>query len=377
MNWAPLLIVALFPRSSQACSPPTPGLHGRSTWPLSGATDVPTNARILVRYDGDRSGNGNGSDIELRRRGGGALKATITLQPGFPTPLRRGFLFLIVPETPLLPAMVYEVWDRQQLGCDAGPCGPAPAPQAFASFTTGAEPDVTRPVFAGPAVLTNESASACNHGGCCGYYTGWSFSIKWAEGSDDGGVPPRYHIYDLGTESGRRGEPVTSFVYGNESRGFMPCTGGSDPFSWSGTAGPYTLRAVDLAGHEVEIPVTGQVTGTCPIPRDGGADASPDTWDAEPGKIDGGHDLATEPHDASAASDPRPDGADAPSPDAGTTTTPDAGMFAPPQLPERGCAFAASRVNGRGLGGPASSVGAAVLLLLLVNRRRNVKGPRE
>lgn len=253
---------------AHACSPPGDGIYGRTVQPPDGATGVPINAEIRLRYEGRLE-----IDPQIRVRPVGELPIEVEVEA---VDYR---LFIARPTGGLEANTTYEVLDRVQVPCDRE-CM-SPGFQVVASFTTGDAADVTPPTFAG---LASVNSRYIEFDGTCGEYSTVIFDLSWEQATDDHPTEwLRYNVYD------DRGRGVSLYA-GTSVSGQALCGGSADfwpieaPFS--GPTGEYWVRAVDLAGNEdanMRKMATGSCSGSPPPAPDGGPQTpgvDPDTHQA-------------------------------------------------------------------------------------------------
>ncbi len=232
---------------AQACSPPRPGIFSVSVFPPDGTKNVPTNARINVRYNYVQGGAFN-ETFAIRPVGGTNL--TVTPQRVSVGNWERRFFFL---RGLLQPNTTYEIVTNIQAipcfffggnpGCTTG------APQVLSTFTTGTSDDTKPPTFSGlQSIVPIKSPNVCNNSACCGPYHYHRFDVSWAAATDESeNFFVLYNIYrtiDLT-------KPVLRYV--PASRGAQVCSGfyfGQSWDSFRGLPGGYVVRAVDLGDNE-------------------------------------------------------------------------------------------------------------------------------
>lgn len=242
-----LCVVAagLLSRSALACSPPAPGVF-RSVEPAKGAAAVPTNVQVRVHYQD--SGTGIIATLappQLHDAAGEQVQAKVAtvVNP-------RETIFVLEPAAPLVPGAKYTVVDW--LGTTEDFCGQWLPPLctqqlvAASTFTVGTAPDTLPPTFGGLQAIANDWQS-CDDSACCGPYSGWWLTFKWAPATDDGPVGSvRYNVYrhDSGGKT-----PVARFLTsaaGASVGGYL---------GWAANLGAiadglFSACAVDSAGQE-------------------------------------------------------------------------------------------------------------------------------
>jgi MYXO-CTERM domain-containing protein len=278
MRSLPVIVSLLLVAASQlgtaerarACTPPPPfGPIG--VIPGDGATGVPTNVKVRLRYNGMPYAP-EATDVIVRPVGGQAVAATVTSRTG--GNFRKSLL--IVPEAPLAPNTPYEVAGRIKPSCQTDCISPTHV--VYVTFTTGAGPDTTPPTFAGVIDLAVQPLYSCKDGQapCCGEYTGHSFALAYGTATDDTGIAG----YDVYKDS--------EFVESDEKAGFALCGGiysGGPIFGFFGTRGAYTVHAVDWAGNVDTNSAYRALDYSCA----GGPDAGVSTPDGAGGDGSGGN----------------------------------------------------------------------------------------
>jgi hypothetical protein len=231
-----------FSGSAHACSIAAPGIASRSVWP-GPEQAVPTNARIVVRYNMTGSPlniPAFGQDLQLLDADGSQVSATMEVL-GTAVVIRAG--------AGLLPNHAYQLADRRTIPCSGiglDPCPLAADPQVFASFTTSAGVDTAPPAFGGLTNIGAASHLTCNSDACCGTYDYYVIQAGWAAASDDvAGGDVRYNLY---RREGSSLILVSELAEGTSTSGTAVCSGtvGGLPF----VRGDYVVRAVDWAGNE-------------------------------------------------------------------------------------------------------------------------------
>jgi hypothetical protein len=276
---AAAVVVACAGDEAHACSGAGPGVWDRSFYPPANSHGVPTNAQIVVTYQGGgiyaipAASASWGEDLEIRAVPAGTpVKARVTVR----NELRR-VVVIAKPAAPLAASTSFEILDRRTIPCDACPLG---TPNVVATFETAAGPDTSPPRFAGLAKAKDDPYGVCDNSACCafhGSYGGYGLSLEWAAGADDQPGPLHYTIYDRGpaNQSGP-GRPVASFLDVTTAEGIALCMGDEAPFrAFVGSLGPYLVRAVDWAGNEDANTAVAAVPGTCPSSTDAGAGDHP------------------------------------------------------------------------------------------------------
>lgn len=345
---------------ARACSAPLPGVvTTRQIIPADGSTDVPTNARILISYEG--SSGGVPDHPNLRGPDGADVPATFSIPVGSSGIPSRA-TYLLVPSAPLKANTRYTVLsDYAQLPCvennlaiiGAGSnpmCFPTtdggtsfggdagvPPTNAVSSFTTGAGPDTTPPTLSGSLTYTVGARSTCTAGACCGPYDALTVGFNWDRSANAGTTL----VYELSDAKGVVLMPVPDSPVGDVGPtagtlyGAYLCSGlgGAGPAMVNGTrffvnAGTYTVVAVDVAGNRSQ-PIGVNVAVDCSAGVDAGVDSGPsdgptdarvipdvlDKPDRSPLSdvdlgvtVDGAADLgAIDSNDAYAGFDSRPD----------------------------------------------------------------------
>ncbi len=230
----------------------------RFVWPLSGARDVPRNARLYVAYTFDPSGaKAPTNSPSLRQVGGDVVAVTVATEPGGVQPY--GERHYLRPQAPLLANTTYELIDDWAFGgCsapDAGVCVPAPV-QLFSTFTTGDGIDEVPPVFTSQKVESQSSRDICNVSACCGPYDVAITTLTWSAPSDQSAVA--YRVYSQGKVI----EPLTTET---ELRVQTRCKEMSYQPSFLGLRsdfGVIEVRGIDLAGNETVLHATGSINAS-------------------------------------------------------------------------------------------------------------------
>src|SRR5262249_19775057 len=139
-----MVCCVLWPAPTYACEPPSP-IQDRVILPLDGATNVPTNARVALRYFAvpDRP---EFADVEIQPVGWKPIE--VTVQRGTTChPFR--FLVCIRPTDPLAANTTFQILTRiPTVPCRQEPCTSSTYSVA-ATFTTGSGPDTVPPTYAG------------------------------------------------------------------------------------------------------------------------------------------------------------------------------------------------------------------------------------
>jgi hypothetical protein len=241
-------------RPAAACTPLPPGVLQRDPLPMVGATEVPTNARITVRYLSTQVALTPAP--VLRDEAGAEVAADVeTVVEGLVT------LLVLTPRQPLAVSSRYGVFDTIRLEDDCPATGTSPCtgdPVEITYFQTGTAADTVAPISVGATVATDYTSAETN---LCG---------PVAEVSHLGTVvgivdeqPPitiRFNLYD---QQGRRFATLTPDIAVNHV-----CPPGA------GDVDTFTIRSVDIAGNEQTggHTVTGQPCDA--FERDGGGSCS-------------------------------------------------------------------------------------------------------
>ncbi len=352
MRWfmtAAVAVVAVAGSASpaDACSPAGPFLY-RVVQPADGSLEIPTNAEVRVLYGGTCAHHVTQAALVpgLQTVEGEPIPTAVE---SYPMPGSHGITFVLRAETPLAAGTTYRVVDRVVTGDfdESGDC-PEPAalthdvPEAFATFTTGAGPDLSPPTFAGLAGLSVYE-DECKDSGCCGPYYAETLSFSYVPATDDYAASElRYNLYD-----GRTGALLSRHAHAPSAR--LPC--GFSPFAKPVVPGPspaiVIVRAVDLAGNEDGNAVAAEVAYDCQPGTPVIVEPEPEP-EPEPGPEPG-----PEPN-------PEPVADSAGEPDAGAE--PDTEAEVAPQAPsggDSGCT-----------GGSVGSTWLAALLVAFTRRRR-------
>jgi hypothetical protein len=270
-------------RPAAACSPPPPGVSSRFVKPRAGLDGVPTNARVVVEYDGEYLLSPPLLDLHLRPTGGADVALTVE---DLGTASGR-HVVVLTPVDPLQPATTYELLDGRRVPCDGSDCQ-LPAPVVIEAFTTGDGPDTTPPSFSGPIHLGSQHLASCESSACCGPYHLVAFGLSADRALDDDGENTLYTLAQEGPSAPRfplAAQP--SFVGAN-----ICDVGALADVTWLygffGGSGDYTITAVDLAGNETASPpLAVNVDCPSPWPSDAGPDAAADAA-GNPGDGHGG-----------------------------------------------------------------------------------------
>jgi MYXO-CTERM domain-containing protein len=217
-------------RPASACTPLPPGVLQREPLPMVGATEVPINARVTVRYLSNQVALAPAP--VLRDEAGAEVAVDVeTVVEGLVT------LVVLTPRQPLAFSSRYGVFDTIQLESDCPATGTSPCtgdPIEISYFQTGGAADTMAPISVGATVATDYTSAETN---LCG---------PVAEVSHRGTVvgivdeqPPvtiRYNLYDA---QGRRFATLVPDIA--VSHACPPGDGDVDSF---------TIRSVDIAGNE-------------------------------------------------------------------------------------------------------------------------------
>lgn len=257
-----LLMGWVMASEAQACSPPRPGISSVSVFPPDGSSNVPTNARINVRYVYVTGGSGLNVDFFIRPTGGSNVTTSVQ-RVSVSNWERRFFTF----PNKLKPSTKYEVVTNIQ----AIPCSLFGTPKCatgalrvVSTFTTGNGDDTKAPTFSGLQSITSASGpNVCNNSACCGPYNYHRFDMKWSAGADESGNDfVLYNVY----RSIDLNNPVLRYV--PKARGAQVCSGfyfGQSWDSFRGLPGDYVVRAVDLANNEETNTVKVRLNDQCGI----------------------------------------------------------------------------------------------------------------
>ncbi|MBU52748.1 MAG: hypothetical protein CL920_29000 [Deltaproteobacteria bacterium] len=280
-------------RNVRACKLPTSSINSRTTLPVDGMKDVPTNTDILLEYKYTLfSGGGGGFSIDETFRLLDAKGKEVTLKKRIGASRTTGYwgryVVILEPSAELSPNTTYTLSSNlSKLPC-ALPSGCQPGDfSKIMSFHTGAASDKTPPSFRGIEKLSGcEPASQCRSSACCGPYVQRTFALYW-KSSKEAASSIRYNVYGDGVLFFER-ISTTSFAV------TVSLSGTSfTPSSWSvlrSAPQKVTVRAVDMAGNEdtnrnsfdvpkvcSQIPVD-EREGEQERDQDGGVlDATPDT----------------------------------------------------------------------------------------------------
>jgi hypothetical protein len=221
---------------ARACSPPEQGVSSREVLPGDGATGVPRNARITVRYDAYQA-EPQGT-LSLRAQGGEPVAVTVT------SPRDRGVTAQLTPTAPLAPSTTYEVLDTLTVPCnqfDLTPC--IGEPVVVATFTTGAGLDTSPPQIADVSI---ENFFECGGDSSCGPYSSYvSHTLTFGGVQDDSGAAWVRYVY---------ADADGNVLFGPTEDGYAirHCEP-SDGTSYREVPRTFTVRAIDLAGNVEEI----------------------------------------------------------------------------------------------------------------------------
>lgn len=272
--------VLVLPARARACSPPHQGILAREPWPSDGATSVPTNARIVVRYIGDMTLVSSpdavlGGDLELAPADGPALRTHREVFEIDPMET------VVVLRADLAPSTSYVVRDRRaQI-----PCGePASAcrltePTVFATFTTGAGPDTAPPAFAGLSRISRPEKREClSPGGCCQLTRSLNYHLEWQPATDEVATGSlRYNVYDARDLT----KPIRRYVEGTTHHDGKLCS--IEGATLPEPVDDYVVRAVDWAGNEDKNTEALSSNASCAAVY-----ALPDPGPVRPGQPDSG-----------------------------------------------------------------------------------------
>ncbi len=123
---------------AEACSEPW-GIYERTSLPEDGATAVPTNVEIRVKYEGEPCAFPGGP--QLRPMGGDPTELTTVAGTG----TSFDSVGIYRPMAELAPDTTYELLDRAVVPCDGFDDCTLPDFEVFATFTTGSGPDSKKP----------------------------------------------------------------------------------------------------------------------------------------------------------------------------------------------------------------------------------------
>jgi uncharacterized protein (TIGR03382 family) len=227
---AALLAVLGCPRPADACTPLPAGVHQRDPLPLVGASEVPINARVTVRYLSKQVALP--ATLALRDEAGADVAVDVTtIDEGDVT------IVVLTPRQALAVDSRYSLVDRLRLESECPATGDAPCtgdPVEITYFTTGLDADTTPPISVGAMIATDYTPLGDN---TCLSTAQVSHSATVVGVVD--AQPPvtiRYNLYD---SQGRRFADLASDIWVSHS---CPAeTGAIDTF---------TIRAVDIAGNE-------------------------------------------------------------------------------------------------------------------------------
>lgn len=226
------------PRPADACSPVPPGVHQRDTLPLLGASEVPINARITVRYLSKQVTLP--ATLALLDEAGTEVPVdVVTIAEGAGQTVSRGAFTIVVltPRQALAVDTRYSLVDRLRLESECPATGGAPCtgdPVEITYFTTSLGPDTTPPISVGAMIATDYTPL---DGNSCLATAEVSHSASVVGVVDE--QPPvtiRYNLYDA---QGQRFASLLSDIWVSHA---CPAEGGA--------IDTFTIRAVDIAGNE-------------------------------------------------------------------------------------------------------------------------------
>jgi hypothetical protein len=249
-------VVSLTTPDAHACTlNPNGAVTLRFVVPADGTTNVPINPLIAVVYwvrPEEQSlviSTTALRDVRLRPAGstGESVPLTITTEMA-------GTTVVAVPKIPLEPNTQYELLQSVSPCTRESPVAAcfAGEPTVAATFRTGTSPDLAAPSFPGVSGIDFGAFQRCNGaGGCCGdHYSGFPFYLRFDRATDAESAVAGYNVYEHGTRT-RFLEPYgptpgPAFALS----AFHYCDGSSSFWGLGSSRGPYTVRAVDLAGNE-------------------------------------------------------------------------------------------------------------------------------
>lgn len=283
-----LSTLALGSHQAWACTPPAPGAT-RTVQPAKGATQVPRNTEVRVRYTPSNDQGFAASLPAPTLLDGTGTQVEVEVETRQDT---KGIVWILRPKATLAASATYTIQDHfgvtgDGVTCLGSPCKPGLV--TAGTFTTGAMADEKSPQFSG---LTGFESlwQSCGDSACCGPYAGYKVLLKWQAPSDDSGVEDlRYNVYRL---QGGAKERLVSFAtqaIGATAGGYL---------AWAGnlgvlTDGLYEVCAIDLAGHEACGNGPQAFVAPAPPPPEPGPDAGSDTGDASDGDADDGQGADT------------------------------------------------------------------------------------
>ena len=252
--------------AAQACPPQSSFPSQRlAVLPESGAQAVPLNTRVFVRLDRhDREGY----QVRLRPLGGEVIATS--------APVALADDVFVLPSAALEPDTTYEILDNVDFACAEGQGCFGDAFTVIASFTTGSEPDLDAPGFAGP--LHVSEARRVVEFNSCASIDAMIFTLDWDAAVDASPVWYEVLFQDAA-------EPVSRRLLEPGASGGVSCGGGGGDFRATG-GGSYTVRATDLSGN-VSVSSRVLVDIVCTdLPPDAGV--APDATIEAPLDEDGG-----------------------------------------------------------------------------------------
>lgn len=272
----------LWPPPAHACSPP-PAIGSRIILPGDGATNVPTNVRVALEYDGTSS-RPELAEVQIQPVGGQPV--AVTAQRGLTNhPFR--FLVFVRPTTPLAANTTFQILTHiPGVPCGSESCITTTFSVA-ATFTTGSGPDTVPPTYAGLSGVT-ASKQICDSDACCGPDRAVAYGFGRGTPTDD--------VAYAGVNLYRVGSGLVSEL--TNLSGFELCSGqpsgGGPSGDFMAPVGTFYAHAVDLAGNEdsnmqlVTVPVTCADVG-----KDGGGS---DTGGSGAGGSGGGCSSSVAPY---------------------------------------------------------------------------------
>ncbi|MBP6838948.1 MAG: hypothetical protein KA190_16750 [Kofleriaceae bacterium] len=223
-------------RPATACTPPEPSWS--VSYPADGEVGVPTNPVVRVAVNGPWGSPDVGAQLIDDQ---GLPVETLDIPS---LALGRGsYVLRLQPSMPLRPGSTYAV-----TVCPSPPTGGACDPATrteLARFTTGAEPDLVPPTFAGGEGYSLGAFEVGDGFGSCGRYTVQQLRFDYGPVSDDRGQIG-FIVYRADGDRGAVGAGLhaiyTFFASGSDA---YPGNSGFDI-----RPGRYLVRAVDRAGNE-------------------------------------------------------------------------------------------------------------------------------
>ena len=221
-------------RAAEACSWAPDQIESRTLMPHDGATDVPTNARVVVEYKANTNVE---PALEMRAANGDPVAVSVAKSRA------RWITYVLTPEAELQPNTGYQIWDDIEVGCVFGEVDEdcRTESRVVGSFTTGDAADLAPPTV--EVVTVSSHYDDPGEDTTCDWDGAQAYDVLTVEGIvDDNPVEwVRFYYYEM--DGTLIGGPFPVATVGRD------CSGAY--FAWYDIATPdrFLLRAVDLAGN--------------------------------------------------------------------------------------------------------------------------------